>query len=45
MFLNFQYNDQLQENERLRKAINDLKEGSEHCDKSNHKESVPDEDE
>lgn len=41
----FQYNDQLEENERLRKVIDDLKEGSDHCDKSNHQGSLPDKDE
>ncbi|XP_017332175.1 serine/threonine-protein kinase Nek9 [Ictalurus punctatus] len=37
-----QYNDQLQENERLRKEINDLKEGSDHCDESSHQGGLPD---
>ncbi|KAM9465717.1 serine/threonine-protein kinase Nek9 isoform 1-T1 [Clarias gariepinus] len=36
------YNDQLEENERLRKAINDLKGSADHCDKSNHHGSPPD---
>lgn len=45
LFLDFQYNDQLQENERLRKVINDLKEGADHCDKSNHQGCLPDDEE
>lgn len=42
IFINCQYNDQLEENERLRKAINDLKGSADHCDKSNHHGSPPD---